>query len=128
MQKRIRKEVEEGMLEITQNFDQHLFLARPQGIINPTLLDEDLKRATEFSEQCPDHWTYCTNTEKVRLVNPFNIIFLKEIKKLKKLREIVVYAPGFFNRLLIRMVTPIFQPDRIIKRRSEFEQFLRTVS
>lgn len=128
MKKKVRKEVSEGKLTITEDFDKHLFLARPSGIINPTLLEEDLKRATEFSEQCPHHWTYCTNTENVRLVNPMNILFLKEIKKLKKLKEIVVFAPGFFNRLLIKLVTPIFRPDRILKNRADYERFLQTVS
>lgn len=40
--------------------------------INPTLVAEDLKRAREFSETCNDHWTYCTNTQDVKIVNPFN--------------------------------------------------------
>lgn len=128
MQKTIKKKEPEGQVKITENFDKHLFLAQPHGVINPDLLKEDLKRAKEFSEKCEDHWTYCTNTENVRLVNPLNMLFLKEVKKLKKLREIVVYAPGFVNRLLIRLSAPIFRPDRIIKRKSDFEFFLKTVS
>ncbi|WPU67194.1 hypothetical protein [Peredibacter starrii] len=116
-----------GKLEIFKDYGKHLFLARPHGFINPDLLDEDLKNAKEFSQECPDHWTYCTNTEDVRLINPFNILFLKEIKKLQKLKEIVVYAPGSINRLLIRLITPIFQPDRVIKNKKEFQLFLEEV-
>lgn len=127
MKKKIVKEVDEGKVEITQNFDKRLFLAHPKGVINPTLLDEDLKRAKEFSEKSPGPWVYCTNTEDVRLVNPMNILFLKEVKKLKNLKEIVVFAPGFFNRLLIKLVSPIFQPDRIIKSKIEFKRFLGSV-
>lgn len=116
-----------GKLEIFKDYGKHLFLARPHGFINPDLLDEDLKNAKEFSQECPHHWTYCTNTEDVRLINPFNILFLKEIKKLQKLKEIVVYAPGSINRLLIRLITPIFQPDRVIKNKKEFQLFLEEV-
>lgn len=127
MKKKIKKEVTEGKVEITENFDKHLFLAHPKGVINPTLLDEDLKRATEFSQKNKGPWIYCTNTEDVRLVNPLNIMFLKEIKKLRNLKEIVVFAPGFFNRLLIKLVSPIFRPDRIIKERVEFNRFIHSL-
>lgn len=116
-----------GKLEIFKNYDQHFFLARPQGIINPELVQKDLENAREFADECPDHWTYCTNTEDVRLVNPFNILFLKEVKKLRKLKEIVVYAPGAINRLLIRLIAPIFRPDRVIKDESDFKLFLKQV-
>lgn len=128
MKKVAEKNDSGGKLEVIEDLKKHLFLARPHGFINPTLLAEDLKRAREFSEKCEDHWTYVTNTEDVKIVNPLNILFLKEVKKLKRLREIVVYAPGFFNRLLIRLATPIFQPDRIIKRKSEFNSFIQEVS
>lgn len=128
MKKVIKKDTGEGEVKIVEDFDKHLFLARPRGVINPTLLDEDLKRAKEFSEKCSDHWTYCTNTEEVRLVNPLNILFLKEIKKLKKLREIVVYAPSVFNRILIYFAAPIFRPDRVIKKKNEFDLFLKQVA
>src|SRR5690606_537890 len=101
---------------------------KPHKVINPTLVAEDLKRAREFSEKCNDHWTYCTNTQDVKIVNPFNILFLKEVKKLKKLKEIVVFAPTLGNRLLLWLVSPIFRPDRIIKKRNEFNHFLQTVS
>lgn len=123
-----QKAVPEGSVDLTLDYDKHLFLARPHGAINPALVAEDLKRAHEFSEKCSDHWTYCTNTQDVKLVNPFNILFLKEVKKLKKLKEIVVFAPTLGNRLLLRLVSPIFRPDRIIKSRNEFNLFLQTVS
>ena len=82
-----------GKLQVMEDYDKHLFLARPHGIINPSLLAEDFKRAGEFSNKIDDHWTYCTNTEDVKQVNPLNILFLKEIKKLKKLKQIVIFAP-----------------------------------
>ena len=68
-----------------------------------------------------------TNTEDVRLVNPFNLLYLKEIKKLAKLKEIVIYAPDFVNRTLIRLAFFIIQPDRIFKRKKDFEKFLGVV-
>lgn len=127
MIKIIEKHEPEGWVKFEENFDRHLFLAQPHGIINPALLDEDLKRAKEFSASCPDHWTYCTNTEDVRLVNPFNLLYLKEIKKLPKLREIVIFAPGSMNRFLLRVASPIVQPDRVIKDPTEFQAFLNSV-
>lgn len=122
------KKEEEGSVELTLDYDKHLFLAEPHGIINPSLVDEDLQRAKEFSEKCPDHWTYCTNTKDVKIVNPFNILFLKEVKKLKKLKEIVVFAPTLGNRFLLRIISPLFQPDKIIKTEREFKEFLQMVS
>lgn len=116
----------EGNVRFTKDYDHHLFLARPRGIINPSLLDEDLEQASEFSRNCQKPWTYCTNTEDVRLVNPFNLLFLKEIKKLRNLKEIVIYAPGIVNRLLIKMASPIIKPTRIIANKEEFEAFLKS--
>lgn len=127
MSKLTVKDSSGGKLEIFKNYDKHLFLAFPHGVINPELVRNDLEHAKEFAEECPGHWTYCTNTEDVRLINPFNILFLKEIKKLKKLKEIVVYAPGSINRFLIRMISPIFRPDRVIKDKNEFNLFLKEV-
>ncbi len=128
MKEQFQKTTEEGSVDLTLDYDKHLFLARPHGVINPTIVAEDLKRAREFSEKCEDHWTYCTNTQDVKLVNPFNILFLKEVKKLKKLKEIVVFAPTLGNRILLKLVSPIFRPDRIIKNRFEFNLFLQRVS
>lgn len=128
MQERHEKAESGGDVRFTLDYDHHLFLAHPKGMINPTIVNEDLKKAREFSEKCPDHWTYCTNTKDVKLVNPLNIFFLKEIKKLKKLKEIVIYAPTLGNRLLIKMISPIFQPDRVLKKESEFKQFLQNVN
>lgn len=125
--KKVTKKALTGEVEILESFSDRLLLAHPRGVINPTLLDEDLKRAREFSKKAAGPWTYCTNTEDVRLVNPMNILFLKEIKKLKNLKEIVVFAPGFINRFLIRLISPIFKPDRIIKDEIEFKSFLRSV-
>lgn len=128
MKEKYQKTVPEGSVNLTLDYDKHLFLAQPHGAINPTIVSEDLKRAREFSEKCEDHWTYCTNTQDVKLVNPLNILFLKEVKKLKKLKEIVVFAPTFGNRFLLRLISPIFRPDRIIKNKSDFDFFLRTVN
>lgn len=111
-----------GKLEVMEDFKKHFLLLKPHGVINPTLLEEDLKRAREFSEKVDSKWSYVTNTENVRLVNPFNLLYLKEVKKLKKLKQIIVFAPGFFNRLLLRLSAPIVQPDRIIKDKEEFNR------
>ena len=116
-----------GKVEILQDLRKHLFLARPHGFINPNLLREDLEMAKKFSYECPDHWTYVTNTEDVKLVNPLNILYLKEVKKLKNLKEIAVYAPGFINRLLLILATPIFQADKIFKNKPAFNHFLDSV-
>lgn len=117
----------EGHVRITKDFDHHYFLAHPKGVINPSLLDEDLAQATDFSQNCSHPWIYCTNTEDVLMVNPLNIFFLKEIKKLANLKKIVIFAPGRLNRLLLKLVSPIIKPDRIISERKEFEEFLRSI-
>jgi hypothetical protein len=128
MKDKIKKTNPEGSAHFILDYERHLFLARPRGIINPSLVDKDLKLAREFSEKCDDHWTYFTNTQEVSLVNPLNIFFLKEIKKLKKLKEIVVYAPTLGNRFLIKLISPIFRPDRILKNQGEYQFFLDSVS
>jgi len=111
-----------GKLEVMEDFKKHFLLLKPHGVINPTLLEEDLKRAREFSEKVDSKWSYVTNTENVRLVNPFNLLYLKEVKKLKNLKQIIVFAPGFFNRMLLRLSAPIVQPDKIIKDKEEFNR------
>lgn len=116
-----------GTLEVFEDLNKNIFMAQPHGVINPDLLEEDVVRATNFSERMDGPWFYVTNTEDVRLVNPFNLLYLKEIKKLQRLQEIVIYAPGFFNRLLLRLSSVIIQPDRIYKRRQDFERFLGVV-
>src|SRR5690606_30396774 len=117
----------EGEASFTKDYRCHLFYAHPKGIINPSLLSKDLDEAMEFSNNCEGPWTYCTNTEDVKLVNPLNIFYLKEIKKLKKLKQIVIYAPGILNRYLLKIVSPVLKPDRIITNKVEFEQFLAEV-
>lgn len=117
-----------GTLEVMEDLKRHFLLLKPQGIINPTLLREDLKRAREFSEKVDGEWSYVTNTEDVKLVNPLNLFYLKEVKKLKKLKRIIIYAPGFVNRMLIRMASFIIQPDKIIKNRDEFERTLMNMN
>jgi hypothetical protein len=128
MKKISEKTDQGGRLEIFEDMEKSLFLAQPHGVINPTLLDEDLKRARAFSDIVRDHWTYLTNTEDVKLVNPFNILYLKEVKKLKRLKQIVVYAPSLMNRMLIYLAAPIIRPDLILKTRVEFDTFVQRVS
>ena len=113
-----------GKLEIFEDTNKNIFMAQPHGVINPSLLEEDLTHATAFSKRINEPWFYVTNTEDVRLVNPFNLMYLKEVKKLQKLREIVIYAPGFVNRTLIKLAFFIIQPDRIFKKKADFEKFL----
>ncbi len=116
-----------GKLEVLEDFTKRVFLLRPQGIINPTLLEEDLSRAREFSRKVSGEWTYVTDTEGVRLVNPLNLLYLKEVKKLRKLKQIVIFAPGNVNRFLIRLSAFLIKPDRVIKDRNEFSEFLQNV-
>jgi predicted AAA+ superfamily ATPase len=111
-----------GSLEVLEDFNKNFLLLKPHGIINPTLLEEDLKRARSFSQKVKGEWSYVTNTEDVRLVNPANLLYLKEVKKLKKLKQIIIFAPGFFNRMLVRMSAFIIKPDKVIKDRNEFNR------
>ena len=113
-----------GGVEFFKDLKRKFFLARPHGVINPPMLATDLKLARNFSKEIQGPWTYITNTEHVRLVNPYNLRYLKEVKKIKHLKRIVIFAPGFFNRLLIRASGVLVQPDMIIKDKAEFEKFL----
>ncbi|MBA2404902.1 MAG: hypothetical protein H0V66_09045, partial [Bdellovibrionales bacterium] len=58
MKKVAEKTKSGGKLEVLEDFKKHLFLARPHGFINPSLLSEDLKQARDFSEKCKVPWTY----------------------------------------------------------------------
>lgn len=116
-----------GRVEFFKDLKRNFFLARPHGIINPSLLREDLENAHRFANECNAPWTYITNTEDVRLVNPFNLAYLKEVKKIKHLKKIVIYAPGFINRWMIRLASFIVQPDLIIKHEDEFQKYLLKV-
>lgn len=128
MKKVVDEKKSSGRLEVLEDMKKHLFLAKSHGAINPSLVKKDLNQARLFAEKCPDHWTYVTNTEDVKLVNPLNMFFLKEVKKIKKLKEIVVFAPSAFNRFLLYLASPIFQADRIIKNKTEFLDYLAKVS
>lgn len=116
-----------GRLEIFEDQKNAFFLARPHGIINPSLLKEDLERARGFANKVNRSWSYITNTEDIWLVNPFNLMYLKEVKKIKKLKQIVVFAPSLINRTLIKLASFIVRPDRIIKDADEFNRFMRKV-
>lgn len=129
MHKVLEKIESGGTLEVIEDLKKNLFLARPHGMINPTLVAEDLEQAKIFAEKCNGRpWTYCTNTEDVKLVNPFNLLFLKEVKKLKNLKEIVIYAPKFLTRMLLLMASPIVGPDKIFTQKAKFELYLQQVS
>jgi hypothetical protein len=117
---------EGGTLELFEDTDKNIFFAQPHGVINPALLAEDLSHAKLFAEKINEPWFYVTNTEDVKLVNPFNLLYLKEVKKLQKLEKLVIYAPGFVNRMLIRLAYFIVQPDRILKHKKDLANFLST--
>ncbi len=113
-----------GTLELFEDTDKNIFLAQPHGVINPSLLKEDLSHAKLFAQKINEPWFYVTNTEDVKLVNPFNLLYLKEVKKLQKLEKIVIFAPGFVNRMLIRLAAFIVRPDRILKHKKDLIKFL----
>ena len=117
---------EGGKLELFEDTDKNIFFAQPHGVINPALLEEDLKHAKSFAHKINEPWFYLTNTEDIRLVNPFNLLYLKEVKKLPKLEKIVIYAPGFVNRMLLRLSAFIIRPDRILKHKNDLMKFLST--
>src|SRR5690606_3658234 len=120
MHKRSEKNDSGGRLEVMEDLKKGVLLLRPHGVVNPTLLQEDLGRAREFSRKVKKPWSYVSNVEDVWLVNPFYLLYLKEVKKLRKLKHIVVFAPGFINRTLLRRASFLVRPDRIIKNKKEF--------
>jgi hypothetical protein len=127
MHKKTQKNNLVGKLEVFEDLKQKIFLARPHGVINPSLLSKDLDSARHFSNEVRTGWSYVTDTSDVKLVNPLNLLYLKEVKKIKNLKQIVIFAPNPINRVLIYLASPIIQPDRVIKERKEFENFLHEV-
>lgn len=108
--------------EITSS--KNIFLAKPHGVINPSLLKEDLVHARSFSKELNENWDYVTNTEDVKIVNPFNLFYLKDVKKIKRLKRIIIFAPNPVNYFLIKLVSKIVKPDIVFSERRDFEKFL----
>ena len=113
-----------GKLELFEDLRRKIFLAQPSGVVNPSLVKDDLKMARNFANRVRGGWTYITNTEGIILANPFNLFYLKEVKKLKNLKEIIVFAPSLHNRILLKLTSFIVQPDRIIEDKTEFEALI----
>ncbi len=124
MFKRTDKTKSGGRIQIFEDFHRRVFMAKPSGMVNPSLVAVDLNRAREFSEKVEGRWTYVTNTENVLMVNPFNLLYLKEVKKLPRLEQIVIFVPNALHRFLLKMASFIVQPDRIIKTKAEFNLFM----
>jgi hypothetical protein len=116
-----------GHVNFFEDPEKNFFMAVPHGNINPSLLKEDLERARSFANKVNTEWTYITNTEHVGLVNPFNLIYLKEVKRIKNIKRIVIYAPHFIHRVLIKTAWFIVRPDLILKNSQEFEKFMKSV-
>jgi ribosome-binding ATPase YchF (GTP1/OBG family) len=124
MRKVTEKKQSGGKLNIFEDDKKGIFLAEPHGIINPSLLREDLEQARTFANRLNKPWMYVTNTEDVKLVNPFNLMYLKEVKKIKNLQKIVIFVPNPINYLLIKLSSFIVQPDKLITKRSHFEKLI----
>lgn len=125
MRKITEKKQSGGKLNIFEDDKKGIFLAEPHGIINPSLLREDLEQARSFANRLNKPWMYVTNTEDVKLVNPFNLMYLKEVKKIKNLQRIVIFVPNIINLMLIKLASFIVQPDKLITERSEFEKLIQ---
>lgn len=128
MQKIKEKKESGGKLEIFYDFKKNFFMARPHGIINPSLLKEDLEKARHFANECNRPWTYITNTENLLIANPLNLLYLKEVKKIKNLKQIAVYAPGIINQMLLRLASFIVKPNKIFTNKIEFQKFVENLS
>lgn len=124
MEKVADKKESGGHLEVYEDLQRNIFLARPHGFINPGLVSKDLDKAREFAYKVRGNWTYITDTSDIQMVNPFNLLFLKEIKKIPGLKQIVIYVPKTFNYVLLKMVQFLIQPDRIIRDENEFVNFM----
>jgi hypothetical protein len=115
-----------GSVEFFENLSgrDNYFLAKPHGLINPSLLREDVNQARAFSKRSETDWDYITNTEDVRIVNPFNLFYLKEVKKIKRLKRIVIFAPNPINYILIQAVSKMVKPDMVFQKKKDFLKFL----
>lgn len=116
-----------GHVNFFEDHEKNFFMAVPHGNINPSLLKEDIERARSFANKVNTEWTYITNTEHVLFVNPLNLFYLKEVKRIKKIKRIVVYAPNLLHRILLKAAWFIVRPDLILKSPEEFERFMKKV-
>lgn len=127
MEKVTDKKESGGRLEIFEDFKRHIFLARPQGFVNPSLASEDLDQVKQFAEEVNGSWSYVSDTSGIKFSNPINLMYLKEVKKLKNLKQIVIYVPSRLNQFLLALASFLIQPDLVITDEGEFVNFMNKV-
>lgn len=103
-----------GHIDVFANSSKTILYIIPHGYVGPSLVKKDLKYALEFEENYQNEWTYIVDTSKVKIANPLNPFYLRELKKLKLMKEYIVYAPSFFVRIMLNLSSWISQPDRVI--------------
>ena len=114
-----------GSLKLFTDIEKGIFLVKPRGIVNPSLVKLDLKYANNFSLEVNKEWIYIVDTEDVLFPNPLNLFYLSRIKTLPNRSKYYIFAPSFIVRLLGRLTEFIIKPDKVISSRSEFESLLR---
>jgi hypothetical protein len=103
---------------------KNLLLLKPKGIINPSIIKEDLNFAREFGTSFSKDWIYLVNTEKVLFPNPLNIFYLSKIKHLPNIKAYVIYAPSKVVQILGKLTELIIKPDMVLKSKAEYEAYL----
>lgn len=108
-----------GSLTLYKCTNKSILIVEPKGIINPSLVQIDLREAKKFGNMQSEKWTYLVNTEHVIFPNPLNLFFLRQIKDLPSISEYVVFAPSLVVRVLAKLTGFIIKPDRVLKTRKE---------
>ncbi|MCB9091578.1 MAG: hypothetical protein H6621_08915 [Halobacteriovoraceae bacterium] len=109
-----------GVLYIEKDIEKKIFIVKPQGIIQPSLIKKDLSEARAFSHSLQCSWTYIVDTSKVLLANPLNLIYLNQIKNLPGIEKFIVIAPNPIIRTLAKLFSYPVGITNVYKNQSEF--------
>lgn len=104
-----------------------LFLVKPSGIINPSLVKRDLELAFDFGLSNTD-WIYVVDAENVLFPNPLNLLYLSQIKKLPNKKKYIIYAPSFVVRTLGKLTSFIVKPDLILKNKEDYQIYMESIA
>lgn len=111
-----------GQIDIFVNPSKTTLYIVPKGYVGPSLVKKDMNFALAFENSISHQWTYVVDTSKVSVVSPLNPLFLNhELKRFKKMKAYVVYAPSPMVRMMLSLTSWLNKPDRVIKTAVDLE-------
>lgn len=113
-----------GQITIFTNEPKDILYIQPEGYVSPSFAKKDMAFVIEFEKSHQIEWTYVVDTSKVIMANPLNVFYLTKLKKLKRMKEYVVYAPSSMVRIMLFLARWISQPDRVIKTEAALRKVL----